>query len=156
MSVLIEALCLVVPNRVLDLSYPGGVSAFIDELSMRDDIRYVVTDVALTAASVFDPAVGGALTDRLADHGIVGAEERQAIEFVVADMEVGTTIPCDWIETARHPHGFMIAWAVPGERGDTGVPGDWDPSCSWGLQREHFRDMPERVMVLAKELHHLR
>jgi len=151
MSVLIEALCLVVPNRVLDISYPGGASAFIDELSMREDIRYVVTDGALTAASLFEPDVGGVLADQLADHGIVGVQDRQAIEFVFADMEMGTTIPCDWLETARHPHGFMIAWAIPGDRGDTAVPGDWDPSFSWGLEREDFRDMPERHMVLANE-----
>ena len=151
MSVLIEALCLVVPNRVLDVSYPGGATAFIDELSMREDIRYVVTDGTLTTASMFDPGVGGALADQLADLGIVGGDDRQAIEFVFADMELGTTIPCDWLETARHPHGFMIAWAVPGERGNTAVPGDWDPSCSWGLERQDLRDMPERSMVLATD-----
>ncbi|WP_373058903.1 hypothetical protein [Gemmatimonas sp.] len=71
MSVLIEALCLVVPNRVLDVSYPGGATAFIDELSMREDIRYEVTDGTLTTASRFDPGVGGALADQLADLGIV-------------------------------------------------------------------------------------
>ncbi len=151
MSVLIEALCLVVPNKVLDISFPGGASAFLDELSMRDDIRYVVTDGTLTAASMFDPAVGSVLAAQLAAHGIVGSENRQAIEFVFADMDVGTTIPCDWIDTARHPHGFMIAWSVPGERGETAVPGDWDPSCTWGLQREDLRDLPDQNMVLANE-----
>ncbi|WP_373058901.1 hypothetical protein [Gemmatimonas sp.] len=45
----------------------------------------------------------------------------------------------------------MTAWAVPGERGNTAVPGDWDPSCSWGLERQDFRDMPERRMVLATD-----
>ena len=151
MSILIEALCLVVPNRVLDVSYPGGAPAFIDDLSTRDDLRYVITDGILCAASMFDPGVAVELANHLEEHGIVGAEDRQALEFVLTDMEVGTTIPCDWIETVRHPHGFMIAWAVPGERGPMAVPGDWDPSRSWGLGREDVRNTPERNVILARE-----
>jgi len=62
-------LCLVIPNGVVDDSYPGGASAFIDELSMRDDIRNVVTDVALTVANLCDPAAG----DMLQTNGLIMA-----------------------------------------------------------------------------------
>lgn len=151
MSVLIEALCLVIPNRVLDVAYPGGATAFVDEVSMRADVRYAVTDGTLSAVSMFDPSPGIELADGLEAHGIVGADERQVVEFAFVDMHTGSTLPCAWLETAHHPHGFMIAWGADGDPGRTVVPGDWDPSRSWRLERTDLRDDPEHGMVLASE-----
>jgi len=151
MSVLIEALCLVVPNRVLDVSYPGGTTAFIDEVNMRADVRYAVTDGRLSAVSMFDNSVGIQLADALEEFGIVGADGRVAVEFAFVDMQTGSSLPCDWLETAHHPHGFMIARGAGHEPGHVAVPGDWDPSVSWKLERTDVGDDPERGTVLAWE-----
>lgn len=151
MCVLIEALCLVIPNHVLNVSYPGGAAAFVDEVSARTDVRYAVTDGRLTAASMFDPSVGAALADHLMTFGMVGSQDREAVEFVFADMEVGPTIPCKWLESVRHPHGFMIGWHADGEQGMMAAPGDWDPSRSWSLERTDIRDEPDRAIELATE-----
>ncbi len=151
MSVLIEALCVVSPNIVLDISYPGGTTAFIDEASMLPAIRYAVSDGTLTSVSMFEPSAAELLVERLVSAGVVGAADRQAIEFVFVDMETGPAIPCSWLQTERHPHGFMLGWEASAPRGVVATPGDWNPSSSWRLARADVRDDPERSMPLSGE-----
>src|ERR1043166_9882142 len=56
MSVLIEALTMVVPRRVLDVSYPGGPGAFLQALAgLERPPRFVCDgDPELVAASFHD------------------------------------------------------------------------------------------------------
>ena len=60
---------------------------------LRDtfDATALIIDDALTAVSMSEPAVKVALHAQVADHGIVGAEDRRAGEFVFADMTMRAT-----------------------------------------------------------------
>jgi hypothetical protein len=151
LSVLIEALCLVVPNRVLDISYPGGSTQFIDHASARPDVRYALTDGRVCAVSMYDSPAGIALVDELSEYGIVGTDDSRAFEFVFVDMETGPATRCDWLDTQRHSHGFMLAWQADAESGNAVVPGDWDPSVTWNLERRDIRDNPEQHLLLGQE-----
>ncbi len=151
MCVLIEALCLVIPNNVLDNLYAGGATAFIDEMSADPEMRYAVSDGIVTVVSMFDPATFGRVADQLQELGFVGSDDRQAVDFVCVDMETGVAVPCEWLEVARHSHGYMLAWFGGTEGGMAAMPGDWDPSKSWRLARRDVRDDSDHALMLASD-----
>lgn len=107
MSVLVEAISLVVRWDLLAAHYPGGVRGFADDcrnetyctdgllarvgfLTHRDLLPYVCD---------FEERCGVAL---LSDEG--------RTNLCVLDQEDGPLSGCDWLQFRRHPEGFGEAW----------------------------------------------
>lgn len=140
-SVLIEALALVVPKRVLDVSYPGGIPAFVDALQSADHPpRFVCDgDARLVVASYFDPDHLVHAAESLVAHGIVWVDDGKCVEIACVDQECGPTMPCDWLVVERHRHGFTHAWKTHFDPGDLEVPQGWRLEQSWRLERSDVR-----------------
>lgn len=153
MSVLIEALTLVVPRQVLDVSFPGATDGFLDEYRSGPGFRYVIADARLVAVSVLDPGVLTPMIDRFFDLGIVESDRHhEAQEYVIVDMATGPVIPCAWLDFERHRHGFTHAWMSRFGPEQMAAPDEWTPESSWSLQRTDLRDVgPDRVLPLALE-----
>lgn len=152
MSVLIEALCLVVPRSVVDASYPGGTDACRrDALAADIEFRYCIADDRLTVMSFFDSDAAKSWMARLASHGMVHVHRNESVEMVLVDQRFGPTMPCSWLEWRRHEDGFTYAWLAGTEPGDMVAPVGWMPEQSRQLVRTDIRDEPGRMLRLAEE-----
>ena len=152
MSVLVEALSLVVPRLTLDVSYPGGADRFIESLeSSENPARFVVADDDLVSVSFFCPDEAKTVALPLLEHGLIGVDDGAFVDFVFVDQRFGPTMPCPWLGWERHPEGFTLAWRASSEPGELAVPEGWTPEQSKRLTREDIREEPGRCMKLAEE-----
>ena len=139
MSVLIEAMTLVVARHALDAAVPGGTAAFLQSAAARPAVRYAIADTHLIAVSTVAPAALDALGNQLAPYGI---HRRDGGAAVLVDMEMGPLGLCEWLTVRRHPHGLTIA----AHRRTTAraprlvTPSAWRPTQSWQLARTDLRD----------------
>lgn len=152
MSVLVEALSLVIPRINLDIRYAGGVDAFLEAMCAPEcPSRHVCMDDALVSVSFLDPDAAETVVSPLIDLGFIGLDEQHFRDFVFIDQQVGPTMPCDWIEWKRHRDGFTYAWSAGAEPGDMAAPSGWTPEHSRGMTRADLRDEPGRMLKLAEE-----
>lgn len=153
MSVLIEALTLVVPKRVLDASYAGGTDAFLGALLHLECLpRFICNgDAHLVNASFYDPEHVVRATALLATQGIVAVDAGKFAEVACVDQQLGPTMPCEWLAWHRHEDGFTYAWYAGTEPGDMAAPDGWTAEQSRELVREDVRDIPGRCMRVAVE-----
>lgn len=153
MSVLIEALCLVIRRSSLDESYIGGADVFVEDRELENVFRYVVSDEDLVAIGVFDADTLAPVVKRLQTIGLAEADADQFTnDFVLVDMETGPTVRCDWLGFELHRHGLALAWLEGSEVQPLATPSEWTPERSWTLHRSDIRDGdPEDILPLAHE-----
>ena len=153
MSVLVEALTLVVQRLSLDFGYPGGADAFVEAaLRMDQAPRFVCHgDPRLINLSFNDPEHVGPTAALLREHGLIEVEDEKAIDFVCIDQQTGPTMPCEWIEFRRHDDGYSYAWVAGTELGDMAAPDDWTPERLLNPARSDIPDEDGRLFRLASE-----
>lgn len=152
MSVLVEALSLVVPRINLDISYPGGVDAFLEAMCLPEcPSRHVCADDKVVSVSFLSPDAAETVVSPLLDLGFIGLDEQRFRDFAFVDQHLGPTMPCDWIEWKRHRDGFTYAWLAGTEPGDMAAPSGWTPGHSRAMTRTDLRDEPGRMLKLAEE-----
>jgi hypothetical protein len=151
MSVLIEAITLVVPKQVLAVSYNGGVEAYVEALSaLERPPRFICDgDAHLLNASFFDLAHMRPAIALLSEEGIVTIENDEFHELAFVDQRFGPTMPCKWLEWERHEEGYTSAWLSGTEVGELASPNEWTPEQSQQLTRSDTRDEPGRCLRLA-------
>lgn len=156
MSVLIEAVCLVVPRRVLDVSYPGGTEAYLVAAAAREGVRFAIADDQVTSVGSYDGDVLVTIVRDLIELGLIWSDGSRAYDCIIVYQETGPAIPCDWLEIQRHPHGFTQAWHAigafaPGTPGDLVAPEAWRLEVSWRLTRTDVRDGNDDWLQLATD-----
>jgi hypothetical protein len=151
MAVLVEALSLIVPRHVLDVSWPGGTDAYLAELgSLPTPPRFACADDRLTSVSFWSPEEAELLMQRLIGHGVIDVDDDRAAEMVVVDQRHGPVMPCDWLAWERHAEGYTSCWLADTEPGTLVAPDDWTPERSRRLVRQDIRDEPDRFMKLGE------
>ena len=147
MSVLIEALCLVVKRSVLDATVPGGTDGFLAHCAEQEGVRYAIADDHVTAICAFEPDVLSAIIGYLLDHDLTEyGEDEMPSGYQVIDMETGPTRDFPWLTVVSHRHGLTEAWMSDAAPGPLVVPDGWTPEDSWSLTRTDVRDDgPDRV-----------
>lgn len=153
MSVLIEALSVVVPRSVLDRSWPGGTDAFLAKCQEAEtDARYAVMDRFLVAVSFLAPDEAQRIIRELGEHGIEEPdEERRADDVAFLDQHMGPSMPCAWLEWRKQDEGFTEAWLAGTEPGALVAPEGWSPEQSMTLVRHDLREEPGRMMRIGEE-----
>jgi hypothetical protein len=152
MSVLVEALAVIVRRVTLDMSWPGGTDAYIAAaLAAESPARLACADDELTAVSFLFANDCQAWIARLEHHGIVHLGDNRCVDIVCIDQQAGPANPCDWIEWRQHPDGFSYAWLAGTEPGDVVAPSTWRPRQSSRDAHTDVRDDNERMMQLATE-----
>jgi hypothetical protein len=152
MSVLIEALTLVMRRTTLDASYPGGADAMMDWLTGEGvDARWVVEDEHLIAAS-FLTADLEPVIDVLLDRGFLLLEEDGNSDAVVVDALLGFPAYCSWLEWAP-PEGkpFSICWLAGTSPGELAIPEGHTPGENTPM-RAHTRWEPYMIRLGMEEL----
>src|ERR1051326_8465019 len=152
MSVLIEALTMVVPRRVLDVSYPGGTGAFLQALAaLERPPRFVCDgDPELIAArfharGAFEPAYD------LLEEYLICSDGKEFVELALVREGQGPPMPCEWLQRKNHPDRSTFAWPGRGEPGMLAAPERWTPERSQVLLpgARDVRDEPGRAMRLG-------
>lgn len=152
MSVLIEALTLVMRRRTLDASYPGGADAMTEWLAGEDaGARWVVADEHLIAASFLTEDLHPVI-DTLLDLGFLFSEEDGNQDAVVVDALLGFPSFCDWLEWAPPEHEqFSVCWLAGALRGELVVPDGHTPGEDTPM-RAHTRWEPHMIRLGAEEV----
>ena len=152
MSVLIEALSLVIQRITLDLSWPGGADAFLEAMCAPEcPARRLCSDDKLVSVSFFSPDDALSVVARLRENGLVELDAQRFHDLALVDQREGPTMPCAWLEWRQHRDGFTYAWLANTEPGDMAVPADWTAEQSARLTRSDLRDEPGRMLKLAEE-----
>ncbi|MEO8564224.1 MAG: YbjN domain-containing protein [bacterium] len=154
MSVLVEALSLIVPRRVLDIGYPGGTHDFMKRMCEPSvPCRLVCADDQLVSVSFHSVDQAQVVADELRDFGVVGVDDGGFYELALVDQVAGPMMPCDWLEWRRHQDGFTYCWVTGGDPDPMHVPDNWTPAQSRGLTFHDLRDESDRCIKLADETH---
>jgi hypothetical protein len=152
MSVVVEAVNLVVPRSALELRYPGGVEGFFAELARpSSEHRDVCADEHLVSVSFYAIDAADRAAAALVLAGMRDIEDNQFQDFAIVDQNYGPTVECPWLAWEHNESGFTCAWLANTERGDLAVPLDWSISQSLRLTRFDARTPPNERLKLAEE-----
>lgn len=152
MSVLVEALGLIVPRMVLDVSYPGGADAFIRELSEADaPCRRFCADEQLVSVSFDGRDDAQSIAIHLCNLGIIAVDDHRYQELAFVDHACEPSMPCDWLELRHHEEAFTSCWMAGTDPGHFHAPASWILERSPALATGDIRDEPGRCMLLADE-----
>src|SRR5690348_8398188 len=89
MSILVECITVIIPQIVLDISWPGGSSAYLEAARQPDHpCRYALADEGLTAVSFYDPTHVDKHIGALEALGVVLSEDGDS-EICIIDQELG-------------------------------------------------------------------
>lgn len=152
MSVLVEALSLIIPRIVLDISYPGGADSFFETmLTVPLPCRHACSDDKLVSVSFFGLADARVIHDELQSLGIVGVQDDRFVELACIDQRAGPTMPCEWLEWAKHEEGYTSCWMAGRDPGPLSAPPGWTPEQSRGMTFHDYRSDPGRAIQLGEE-----
>jgi len=148
MSVLCEAISVLVPVEVLMRAFPGGPAAYERAVSNET----FCSDGVLTRVGFMHPHDVGFWIERLEDVGLTCFRQKpdgtaDAIDIVVVDQLNGPTSNCDWIET-EVISGTRAAWLSKYGKGDFATPAAWRTGQSDHME---FHSNEEEVgMVIVR------
>jgi hypothetical protein len=94
MSVLIEAISVVVRCDAIVARHPGGIEGFRSEVPNGT----LCADGELARVGFMTPQDTKAFVERLESKGLVYRRDGRAVDMVVVDQRTGMMVPCDWAE----------------------------------------------------------
>jgi hypothetical protein len=137
MSVVVEALTLIVRRAALDASYPGGADGYLAEIAQPSyKARWICGDRHLTAVSFLTDDLVRAL-ELVSERGLDFDDDAACRDVVVVDELTGPRPAWDWIGWSRGPDLVTTAWLADEDPGDLVTPTDWAPAR---LARADIRD----------------
>jgi len=125
MSVLCEAISVLVPVEALMRAFPGGPASY--EKAVRNET--FCSDGVLTRVGFMHPSDLGYWLERLEDVGLTCFRQQpngttDAVDAVVIDQVNGLTSNCSWIQT-EIIDGTRSAWLTAYGKGDLATPAGW-------------------------------
>jgi hypothetical protein len=155
MSVLIEALTLVVRRRRFDAVYPGGADAFFAaSLANTPAPRFACGDDSHLLAISFEHADHAAHAIALLQlAGLKGLDESlpELLDYVTVDERSGPTIRVPWLGVRKHEDGFTFAWLLAEPMGEVAGPAEWMNRRPQDNERGVIGGDSEQLMLLAAE-----
>jgi len=118
MSVLVEAINVIVRKETLERKYPGGLEAHEGNCPNKS----FCADDYLTRVGFMHPTDVAEFIDRLVSLGFVFHDGEKFADVAVVDQRVGLTAPCHWLEVGRFTDGFAGCWLAGTEDQSTAIP----------------------------------
>jgi hypothetical protein len=128
-SVLVEAISVVVRRDALERAYPGGVAAYERDCPNQT----FCADEHLTRVGFMTPDDARNFVEQLEDRGLTFLDGERSMDIAVLFQGRGLMMPCDWIEHGRHPDGYEMCWLAGTEPGSLAAPEGWTPEQSRGI-----------------------
>jgi len=147
MSVLVEAISVIVRVETLKTKYPGGpVRYWLDCPNQTFCTDRILTRVGFMAACDVKVWI-----DRLQELGFTAVDENNAfVDFAVIDQQDGPTRDCDWLLWGTHKAGYGLTWLKGSDPSECRFPRNWklESSLSKSCKRTLEPDL-ERWMKRA-------
>ncbi len=124
MSVLADAISVIVSRTAIDKAYPGGWAGF-ERDAPRDT---TCTDGYLARAGFLAAADAEYFLRVLGAAGLAVERGGIAVDAVLVDQNLGAARPCLWLELGRERDGTRAAWHSAARRGTLHVPACWEPA----------------------------
>jgi len=147
MSVLAEAVSVIVPRAVIDRAYPGGLDAFLRDCPNRT----VCTDGLLVRAGFLKHEDAEYFAGLLAAEGLRVRERDVFVDVAIVDQNTGPLAVCLWLEFARERDGTPVCWHAAARRGALHVPEGWEREVSLTQARFIGRPFVEQLRFLRAE-----
>ena len=147
MSVLIEAISIVVSNRVLEERYPGGVTGFARDCPNAT----FCTDGYVSRVGFMCMRDTLFFLGMLEACGIDCTADGPAGEAVVVDQNTGPTQPCLWLEFSHSEAGVAVCWHTCHPPGKLYVPYGWDMERLDAFHSSPGVPFPRRLRFLRTE-----
>ena len=147
MSVLIEAISIVVPNRVLDAGYPQGVDGFARDCPNAT----FCTDGRLCRVGFMSARDTEFFLQLLRACGLDHRPAGPAGDVVVVDQNTGPAQPCVWLEFGHYEAGVAMAWHAQYRPGRLIVPYGWDDNRIDAFSYAPGTPFPRRLRYLRTE-----
>ena len=152
MSVLVEAIGLVVPRIALDLRFPGGTDGFLAELAHpSSEHRHFCLNEDLVSVSYSTPDACDRAALVLVNAGMVEVADCQFQELAIVDQFRGPILQCQWLVWSRDPAGYTCAWLAGRDRGELAAPEGWSADQSRRLSRFGSPSASADVLRLGEE-----
>jgi len=154
LSVLIEAVSLVVPAVTIDDVWPGGTTAFLHYVMSGGEgaARHAIRDATLVSVSFAEKEYAQRVVDQIRAHGLVELNGKRATDLVIVDEAKGPLLPCQWLAWRQHPDGFTFAWMTNIAPGPMVTPADWVADPGRRLTAAGRRAVEhERMFKLAED-----
>lgn len=147
MSVLVEAISVIIPLETLRAKYPGGPVAYARDCPNQSFCK----DRHLTRVGFMTPDDTRRFVEKLLLLGFTHALGAEAIDLVVVDQSHGPTLPCRWLEAGRHSAGYAAAWKAGTVPGKLAHPPGWTPAQSAALQFASEEEAADRLLPLKRK-----
>lgn len=152
MSVLVEAIGLIIPRIALDLRYPGGSEGFLAGLGHPSaEHRHFCLDADLVSVSYSTPDACDRAALELVNAGMIEVADCQFQEFAIVDQFRGPILQCHWLVWSRDPAGYTFAWLAGKDRGTMATPEGWSADQSLRLSRPGFQAPLGDTLKLGEE-----
>lgn len=146
MSVLAEALSVVVRRSVLDAKYPGGAAQY--RLDCPNGT--FCEDEHLTRVGFMTPEDVGVYITRLEREGLIFFVDGSVVDIAVVDQHIGPTAHCDWLAGGKYPDGYSAVWLAGTQPGFLAYPPGWTPEQSSELTFVSNEEVSERFFRLSE------
>lgn len=147
MSVLAEAISVIVPNARLESVYPGGVAQYETDC----DSPTFCSDGALTRVGFMSPLDTEAFITALEDLGLTFVVDEEFIDIAVVDQLSGPLTRCSWLSFEVVAEGYSHCWSSTTERGTLAVPKGWTIEQSRSFTFTPTEDMAGRWEFVSRE-----
>lgn len=142
MSVLIEAISVVVPNTTLAARYPGGVTGYAADCPNHT----FCSDGRLARVGFLSPRDVRFFVDMLESHGLVGR-----LDVAIVDQNQGPDPCCLWLDFGHRPDGTAHCWPAGEPTGRLAVPHDWEPGLLDAFEHVPGEPFARRMRFLRTE-----
>jgi hypothetical protein len=147
MSVLIEAINVVVRNETLDSCYPGGVSGYAADCPNHT----FCSDGRLTRVGFLSPRDVRFFVEMLESHGLVSRRGAASIDIAIVDQNQGPDPCCLWLDFGHLPDGTAQCWPAGEEVGRLAVPHGWEPGLLDAFEHVPGEPFTRRMRYLRTE-----
>lgn len=144
MSVLCEALSVVVRQDVVARAYGGSVGQFRADCPNTT----LCEDGYLLRVGFMRPDDVGLWVRWLQRNGLVFVQDGRCVDIAVVDQHHGPTAPCDWLEFRQGEGGPPRCWRRGSPEGELATPTGWiwKPETFTYVPNE---EVPQRLVYLG-------
>jgi hypothetical protein len=150
MSVLIEAISIVVPNDVLEARYPQGVEGLARDCPNAT----FCSDGRISRVGFMSARDTSFFLQVLRACGLDHRAEGPAADVLVVDQNTGPAQPCVWLEFGHNQAGVALAWHAGHPPGELVVPHGWDDDRIDAFRCAPGTPFPRRLRYLRTEDSH--
>lgn len=147
MSVLVEAISVIVRNATLEASYPGGVAGYAADCPNGT----FCSDGRLGRVGFLSAQDVRFFVDMLESHGMVHRRGLASIDIAVVDQNQGPDPGCLWLDFGRQPDGTACCWPAGEAIGPLVVPHGWEPGLLAAFEPAPGEPFARRMRYLRTE-----